>query len=461
LRSAFLASKLLVWLWRRRLGEQRTSGRLLRVLGFTFALAICVGSVIGGGILRTPGAVADRVLEPWLILLLWLAGGAHALLGANVVSEISTSVPQAGGLYVPTRRAYGDFAGLVVGWSDWLVNGAAAAALALAFADFAGLAHPFFASRETAVAVAVLALLFGVNWLGVREGSTIQKLGSLAKCALLAALVGTVFLLVPGAPEPAGSSAAPVWTIAGLVVAYQLVYGVYAGWPNAIYFIEEDERGTANIPRAMGLSILVVTAVYLSVNAALLHALPVGALRTSELPAAMALEQIFGGAGTVIIACLALVIVATCLNGMVMVLPRTLYGLGRDGLFARAATRVNRGGTPDVALGLSALLAILLAVTGTFETVFLLMGALIMFMMVVTDTTLFALRIKEPQLERPYLAKGYPWLPALALILDTALFAAVLWAEPASGAYMLLLVAACVPIGLWLRRSGSRLERLA
>ncbi|HZG46025.1 MAG TPA: APC family permease [Allosphingosinicella sp.] len=428
------------------------------MLGFTFALAICVGSIIGGGILRTPGAVADRVVEPWLILLLWLAGGVHALLGANIVSEISTSVPQAGGLYVPTRRAFGDFAGLVVGWSDWLVNGAAAAALALAFADFAGLAHPFFASRETAVAVGILTLLFGINWLGVREGSVIQKLGSLAKCTLLFALVGTVFLLLPAAAAPAAPSASPVWTAAALVVAYQLVYGVYAGWPNAIYFIEEDERGAVNIPRAMGLSILLVTAVYLSVNAALLYALPVEALRSAELPAALALEQVLGGAGTVVIACLALVIVATCLNGMVMVLPRTLYGLGRDGLFVQAATRVNRGGTPDVALGLSALLATLLTVTGTFETVFLLMGALIMFMMVVTDTTLFALRIKEPRLERPYRAKGYPWLPALALILDMALFAAVLWAEPASGAYMLLLVAACLPIGLWLGRRNRGLK---
>jgi APA family basic amino acid/polyamine antiporter len=208
----------------------------------------------------------------------------------------------------------------------------------------------------------------------------------------------------------------------------------------------------------MGLSILLVTAVYLSVNAALLYALPVEALRSAELPAALALEQVLGGAGTVVIACLALVIAATCLNGMVMVLPRTLYGLGRDGLFVQAATRVNRGGTPDVALGLSALLATLLTVTGTFETVFLLMGALIMFMMVVTDTTLFALRTKEPRLERPYRAKGYPWLPALALILDTALFAAVLWAEPASGAYMLLLVAACLPIGLWLGRKNRGLK---
>jgi len=431
--------------------ETRATGGLLRVLGFSFALAMCVGSVIGGGILRTPGEVVDRVSEPALVLLLWLAGGVHALLGANVVSEIGTSVPKAGGLYVPARRAFGDLVGLVVGWSDWLVNGAAAAALALAFADFAGILHPALAARETAVAVAVLAVVFGINWLGVREGGAVQKAGSLAKCALLVALVAAIFLFVPEA-EPAAPGAGAGWTLAGLVVAYQLVYGVYSGWPNPIVFVEEDANAARNIPRAMGLSIAVVTAVYLAINAALLHALPADAVRTAELPAALAAERLFGGSGAAAVAGVALVIVATCLNGMVMVLPRILYGLGRDGLFLSAATRVNRGGTPDAALGLSAALAAGLALTGTFETVFLLMGGLVVLTMVVSDASLFALRIKEPDLPRPYLAKGYPWLPGLVLALDGLLLAALLWADPASGAYMLLLVAACVPVRLWMRR---------
>ena len=164
------------------------------------------------------------------------------------------------------------------------------------------------------------------------------------------------------------------------------------------------------------------------------------------------MQGIFGGASGQLVAGLAMVIVASCLNGVVMVLPRILYGLGRDGLFISAATKVNKGGTPDVALGISAVLAVLLTLTGTFETVFLLMGALIVFTMIVSEASLFGLRIKEPMLPRPYRAKGYPALPVLLLIIDLFLLGAIVWADPSSGLYMFLLIAVSVPIHLWLRR---------
>ena len=431
--------------------HDRPVGHLLRVLGFAFAMAICVGTIIGGGILRTPGAVADRVPEPSIILLLWFLGGAHALLGANVVAEISTSVPKAGGLYVPTRRAFGDFAGLLVGWSDWLVNAAAAAALALVFADFAALASPALAAHEPTLAGAVLITLFVLNWIGVREGGAIQTAGTLVKFALLIVLVVGLFVLVPEAvPQPA-SAPAPTWTVLGLVVAYQLVYGVFSGWPSPIFFVEEDEDSARNIPRGMALSILTVTAVYLAINAALLHALPVQELRTSELPAAAALAKVLGAGSVQVIAAIALVIVASCLNGVVMVLPRILYGLGRDGLFISAATRVNKGGTPDIALALSAVLTLTLTLTGTFETVFLLMGGLVIFGMIISEISLFALRRREPDLPRPFRAIGYPILPILLLLIDTFLLVAVLVSDPMSGVYMFALVALSVPIGLWIR----------
>jgi APA family basic amino acid/polyamine antiporter len=431
--------------------RQSSTGHLLRVLGFAFAMAICVGTIIGGGILRTPGAVAERVPEPWIILLIWTLGGVHALLGANVVAEISTSVPKAGGLYVPTRRAFGDFAGLLVGWSDWLVNAAAAAALALVFADFAAMAAPQLASHEPAVASAVLLVLFGLNWLGVREGGAVQTVGTLLKFLLLVTLVVGLFAFVPAAVSQPASAPPATWTVLGLVVAYQLVYGVFSGWPSPIFFVEEDENSARNIPRGMALSIVTVTLVYLAINAALLHALPIEELRTSELPAATALAKILGNGSIQIVAAVALVIVGSCLNGVVMVLPRILYGLGRDGLFIPAATRVNKGGTPDIALALSGALTLVLTLTGTFETVFLLMGALVIFGMIISEVSLFALRIREPKLARPFRAIGYPVLPVLLLLIDTALLVAVLVSDPMSGVYMFALVALCVPVGLWIR----------
>ena len=432
------------------------TGHLLRVLGLTFGIAMGVGTMIGGGILRTPGAVADRLIEPWLILLFWLLAGLHALLGANVVAEISTSVPKAGGLYVPTRRAFGDFAGLLVGWTDWLVNAAAAAALALVFAEFAALLSPSLSLYTSSIAAGVLVILAGLNWLGVREGSTAQKAGSLAKCLLLLLVVVAIFVLVPAAPDANATIAAGgALTLAGAIVAYQLIYGVFSGWPSPVFFVEEDENALRNIPRAMALSIVAVTIVYLLINTALLYALPIETLRTAELPIAQAMQGIFGGASGQLVAAVALVIVASCLNGVIMVLPRILYGLGRDGLFVSKATKVNKGGTPDFALGISTALAVLLTLTGTFETVFLLMGALIVFTMIISEASLFGLRIKEPTLARPYRAKGYPALPVLLLLIDVSLLGAVVWADPLSGLYMFLLILVSVPIHLWLRLQSS------
>ncbi len=431
-------------------GDQ-SAGKLLRVLGLTFAIAICVGSVIGGGILRTPGAVFERVGEVWLILLLWGLGGLHALLGANVVAEISTSVPKAGGLYVPTRRAFGDFAGMLVGWADWLVNGAATAALALVFADFAAIIAPQLIPYKSGLAAGVLALLFGLNWIGVREGSAFQNITSFAKFALLLVLIGAIFLFVPAAAPTEQGGQAPAWTFLSLVVAYQLIYGVFSGWPYPVFFIEEDKDPGKNIPRAMAISIVAITILYLLMNAALLHALPGETLTSSELPAATALAQAFGEQSGVMVAALALVIVASCINAGVMALPRVLYGLGRDGLFLSAATRVNRGGTPEVGLALSAALTLGLTLTGTFETVFLLMGAMLIFLMIISEASLFALRRKEPDLPRPFRAIGYPVLPALLLLIDTSLLVAVLAADLMSGAYMFLLIGLSVPMYLWMR----------
>ncbi|HYI43772.1 MAG TPA: APC family permease [Sphingomicrobium sp.] len=437
--------------------ETAQAGRLLRVLGLTFGIAIGVGTMIGGGILRTPGSVADRLVEPWLILLFWLLAGLHALLGANVVAEISTAVPKAGGLYVPTRRAFGDFAGLLVGWTDWLVNAAAAAALALVFADFAALIQPSWSPYASQIAAAVLLVLVGLNWLGVREGSFVQKAGSLAKFLLLLAGVATIFVLVPAAPDRgAGVTGGAAITLAGAIVAYQLIYGVFSGWPAPVFFVEEDENALLNIPRAMMLSIAAVTFVYLLINAVLLYALPIDSLRSADLPLATAMHAIFGGASGHLVAMVALVIVASCLNGVVMVLPRILYGLGRDGLFIASATRVNAGGTPDLALGISAALAVGLVLTGTFESVFLLMGALVVFAMIISEASLFALRINEPALARPYRAKGYPLLPILLMLIDVSLLGAVVWADPASGGYMALLIVLSVPIHLWLQRQKTK-----
>ena len=437
--------------------EGKRGRHLQRVLGLGFGLAIGVGSMIGSGILRTPGVVADRLPDPTWLLLLWLAGGVHALLGANVVAELMTAMPKAGGLYIPSRRAFGEFGGVLVGWTDFLLNCAGVAAVAIASAEFMAIVWPAAGSELTGTALAVLLLFIGINWLGIREGSAAQQIGSAVKFLLLCVLIAAIFVTVPAAAEPAPGLGAALSPLA-VLVGYQLVYGAFSGWANPIYFAEEDEAPARNLPRALLISIALVTATYLAMNWALLHALPVAELARSEIPVETIVTGLLGPVGTILIGVIGTVVVLGTLNGLVMATPRVLYGLGRDGLFPRVATRVNRGGSPYAALAITALVAAGMVLSGSFETVFLMMGALTIFAFVLTDVTIFVLRRTEPDLPRPFRAIGYPILPALVLLLDTVLLIAFIAADPVSGLYMAALISVAVPIALLLRRARTAIS---
>jgi APA family basic amino acid/polyamine antiporter len=419
------------------------------VLGLGFGLAVGVGGVIGGGILRAPGSALDHVPLPWLVLVLWALAGAQALLGANVVAEVMTSVPKSGGLFNVAERAFGSFGALLVGWSDWLINAASVAALAIAAAEFLAIIIPSLKPYVPLMGAAVALTLSAVNWLGVREGKFAQIVTSCAKAVLLVGIVMLIVLFKP-APATAPASVASVGavTFVGIVVAYQLIVAAYGGWSAPSYFAEEDTDPGKNIPRALFGSILTVAAIYLMMNAALLYALPIGTMRTAELPASLAVANIFGHLSLVIVAAIAVVTVLSCTNASVMIATRILHGLARDGFVPRLVSRVNRGGTPDLALAITGAFAVLLALTGRFETIFLITGALVVFVNALIDAALFKLRWSEPDLPRPYQSRGYPWLPGLALILDLALVLAFLSADVKSAIYMVAAVGLCVPMTL-------------
>jgi APA family basic amino acid/polyamine antiporter len=429
---------------------------LRRILGLTFGLAVGVGAMIGGGILRAPGAVVDYVPFPAIALGLWALAALHAMLSANAIAEVMTAVPKSGGLFVPARAAFGRSGGLLIGWTDWLNSVAAIAALSIACGEFLALIVPALQGYQGATGATISLVLVLVNLAGVREGSAVQIAGSALKILLLAGLALAVFLVpstTPASAAPAEAIVRPL-SLWGIVVAYQLISGVMAGWVNPAYFSEEDTAPGRNIPRALFSSILAVSALYLLVNGALMYALPLDQLRASELPIALALANIFGPLSIKIVAAAAIIIILTCNNAMFMVGSRILYGLAQEGLFPSGAKRVNSGGTPHVALLLTAIFALLLALTGKFELVFLIMGALGVLPLIVAEGALFKLRRSSPDLPRPYRAFAYPWLPALALLIDVVLLTLFIAADWKSGLSIVAAVAICIPIGWVMRNSG-------
>lgn len=396
--------------------------KLLKILGVGFGIAVVVGGTIGVGILRTPGAIATLLGSAWLIILIWLIGGIYTLLNANYISELATMLPKAGGPYVYARRAYGDYGGFVVGWSDWVGNMTPMAYLPIAFAEFLSTLVPALAAHNKLIAISILLLFGFLNWIGLRMGSGVQKLMSFLKAIGLVAFVITCFIFGGQKINSAQMILPPANLFVALILSFQLVIGTFGGWTAAIYFAEEDENPARNIPRSLFGGVVLVIAIYLLVNFALLHALPMATLASSKLAAADAMQLIFGERGGQIVTVLSLLSLLSIINAVVMFVPRTLYALSRDGLFLAKGAFVNKGGTPAVALGISMLVAIILILTGTFERLFSIYAFYYVAATILLICGLFILRNREPDLPRPFKTRGYPFVPMLLLLVAIALF---------------------------------------
>jgi APA family basic amino acid/polyamine antiporter len=426
-------------------------GELLQVLGMTFGIAVAIGAMIGVGILRAPSLIARDVPNVYLILGLWLIALVHAFLEGNVIGELATAMPRAGGPYVYVHRAFGDVGGLAVGWTLWMQRVASTAALSIAFAEFAAQLWPALAAVIPAVAVAMQLAIFGLNIVGVREGRTIQEITSFLKALALLGFCAAAYL----AASPHAAASPRVGTIVGwgaVIVAYQLIVGAYSGWYEPAFFSEETANAARNLPRVMAIGLLLTAVLYLGINAALLHSLSPAEIAQQPLPFASALAG--GGKFAVVaVGIFAMVSAASCANAGIMSAPRVLLALSRDGLLPVFFRNVNRGGSPAIATLFTAAAAIIVALTGSFALAFGLIATLQSAAFVLVISALFVLRRREPGLPRPFRAIAYPWAPLLVLGIDLALLALFLNANWTAGLYAVLFWLLAIPFAVVARRA--------
>lgn len=431
-------------------------GRLLRVLGVGFGVAVGFGSIIGAGILRAPGDVAARLPVPWLFFTVWIVGGLYALLGANSVSELGTMLPVSGGQYVYARHALGPYAGFLVGWADWVSTCGSVAAVAIVVAEslgalFAPLA-PHIAALSAAVVMGITALL----WRGAQASDRAQRITSLIKGIGFLALVVACFVL---GGKARATSSPPVHAPAGLalvaafVVALQGVIFAYDGWTGVIYFSEEIRDPGRQIPRSMFGGLLAVIGIYLLVNAAFAYVLPLPVMGTSKLVAASAANAVFGASGATLVRVLVVIALPSSITANLLMGSRVVFAMGRDGLASRAATRVDAAGTPTTALLLTSACALLFALTGTFETVIALLTFFFVASYGISFASVFILRRREPHAPRPYRAWGYPWTTALVLAGSVTFLIAAVFSDTRNSIYALLLLVASYPVFLAMRRA--------
>ena len=429
-------------------------GHLLRLLGVGFGVAVGFGEVIGSGILRSPSVIAGTVHAFWPIIALWCLGAINALLSANIVVELGTSVPRAGGPYVFAHRAFGDAGGLIVGWTVFSSHSAGSAAASVVFADFLPLAIPATQGHEAAVAVGLQALLYATNIAGLREGRAMQGATSILKALLLFGFVFAAAWLVPSKGAAALTAMPPIG-FAALVGAYQLIKGAYTGWDAAIYFSEESVAPSQSLPRAVFIGIAVTTFLYVAVNAMLLHVLGIAGTAASSLPFATVLARVAGSGASLLFAIGGMIIVIGCANANIMLAPRVLFALARDRLLPGVFESVNTGGSPYIAFLLSAVVSMALASTGAFALVFGLIATLSTMAAVIVEISYFVVRWREPELARPYRAILYPWLPALALAIDVALLVLFAAHDHRGALFAAAMCALCIPLGLLARRARA------
>ena len=434
------------------------TGSLLRILGLSFGIAAALGGTIGVGILRAPGIVATQLPDPFWIVAIWLIGGVYVLLGTLCVIELSTSMPKAGGWYVYTRAAFGDFPAFVVGWSFWLALSAALGYISIAFSEYLAVFVPSLTNWGRNSGLAVLIAFTGFQFLGLRPVSWFLEFTGLLKGVVFLGLVAACFLFAPE-QSPVVKMAQPIAAAAflpGLVLAAQAVVKTYDGWYSPFFFTEEDKNPTRNVPRAMLIGTCTVIVIYVGLNVAMLSILSVPEMASSKLPAADAFARVFGGATGRVMTGLAVLSIAGLLNTVFMSAPRILYAMARDGLFFSKAAHVTRSGVPSVATLFSGGAALVLVFGGNFERVFAMSAFMSVVCYTVGYSSLYVLRKKHPEWPRPFKVWGYPWVPLAALLGSIAFLVGAIMEDTASAGWSLVALAVSYPVFLLLRRAQRR-----
>lgn len=397
---------------------------LKKILGVAFGLAVVVGSTIGVGILRTPGSIAALLPNATLIICCWMAIGLYILLSASSYAELTTMLPKAGGAYNYIKRAFGNYAGFINGWFDFICNAIAPAYFCIVLSEYSIMIFPGLAGNNTAVAISFLTLFTAINLPGIKSGSFIQKITSAIKIVLFVVLIIGCFSHRTDhmALQVSHHSLVAGGLVIALFRSLQLIMGTYDGWMSVSFFAEEDSDPNKNIPKSYLIGALLIAVLYVLINGAILYVLPVDAIAKSPLAASDAAAVAFGKWSSTLMTAVAIFSLISILNAYMMIPSRILFGLGRDGFFIPQGTIVNKGGTPYYSLMICYVFAAVLIIYSSFERLF----GLATFMMTMVTGFAFAsliwLRKKEPDLFRPYRAFGYPYTTWLALLVTIALF---------------------------------------
>lgn len=434
--------------------------QLARLLGTADLALTAIGIVVGSGIFLVPGLVlADAGGHTPLALAVWTAGGTLSLFGALTYAELGAMRPEAGGIYVYIRDAFGPFPAFLYGWSAFFViaNGAVAT-LAVAFAVYLGQLIPLSPAMARVVAVALIAVLAIINVRGTRRSVTLQNYTTILKVAGLAVLA---LLLIALGDLGAIATAPPISLPAarGLGAAMISVLWAYEGWQYVTCLAGEAREPQRTFPRAITLALTVIVILYVVTNIGYVAAIGPDAVGRSQRVAADALVARVGPKAASVVSLLILVSIVSATNASVLSPSRICFAMARDGVFFERLSRVSpRFGTPAFAIIAGSAWAMLGAATGTFDQLltYVVFAAWIFYGL--GAASIFIYRRKEPNALRPFRVPGYPVTPLLFTASAAALVINTVVTQPARAAVGIAVVLSGVPAFFWWRK-GIRVAR--
>ena len=435
-----------------------------RSLGTTHAAAVVVGSMIGTGIFTTTGMLLPQLGSPVLVLIVWAVAGLLALCGAAVYAELGVMMPRVGGEYVYLSRAYGPAMGFLSGWVALIVGFAApTAAGAIGFATYVHAVAPTM--PEKPMAVALVILLTAVHMASVRFGARLQSALSAAVVVFIVLFIAAAFTVGHGdvghltmvAATAPGLGRGGVVLAAGVAVSLVQVSYAYSGWNGAAYIAGEVRDPARALPRAVLLSTVLVTALYVALNVVFLYASPAADLAGHRDVAHVAALALFGERSATLLSSLVALTSAGFVSAMLMSGPRVSVAMAQDGVFFRALGQTNARGAPALAVGLQGALAVVAVLTATFDSILVYVGFALNLNAAAAVAAAFVLRRREPAADRPYRTPLWPLPGVLFLVLAAFMTVFAVRERPhETGAAGATLVAGGLAYDLWRRRARRR-----
>jgi APA family basic amino acid/polyamine antiporter len=415
-----------------------------RALGPFDATMLVIGGIIGSGIFINPYLVARQLDSPALVLVAWATGGFVALAGAFAYAELAQRLPRAGGQYVYLGEAWHPLVGFLYGWALlFMIETGAMAAVAITFSQYALRLAGAVDFSPKLLAVATIAVLSFVNYLGVTPGSRVLNVFVLLKVGALGVLICFAWF-GPGAPDWMSRtrvSDTPSGLLAFGAALIPILFA-YGGWQQANYVAEEIRDPQRLLPRSLILGTLVVVGIYLLVNVAYLRTLGLEGLAATMTPAADAAGRWFGDRGERFVAAAIAISTFGFLDLCVLAPTRVYYAMANDGAFFPALARLHpRFQTPAAAIVTQSTWAIALVLTGRYGDLLNTVVFADWIFFGLTVAGLFRLRARLGA-TNGFRTPGYPWLPAAFVFVAIAVVFSVVREAPARSAagFGLLLV---------------------